>query len=215
MTRKLFINRKALIRSVFCLCIGLLFFLMFFNLRPTFCIGESMLPTFHDWQLLAITKIHNNPFTSVELERGDVVIVRLKQPDKLFPKHLIKRLIAMPGDTLEFRDNQVYVNGVALQEPYLKEPMVFMDAGPFVMAEDSYFVMGDNRNNSGDSRHYGSFTNADIVGRVDTEHQPLLLVIDAFIILNCLLWTSIFTDWDGIFLEDDPSHDTPDTVESV
>lgn len=194
-------NRKVLIRNAICMILSVVSFLsMICFLRPTLCIGDSMLPTFHSFQLLIGTPIHTNPF--VELERGDIVIVRHKKQGDLFSTSLIKRLIAQPGDTLEFRNNQVYLNGILLQEPYLKEPMDMIDAGPFTMGEDCYFVMGDNRNISADSRYYGLFSKADILTTVNTEYQPFLLILFAVVLVNICLWSIFLPDWDGMAIED-------------
>jgi signal peptidase I len=194
-------NDKYLIRNAICVAIGLAFFLgMLCSLRPIICLGDSMLPTFHNLQLLTGTSIQTNPF--VELERGDIVLVRCKKPGKLFSSTLIKRLIAMPGDTLEFRDNHVYLNGVLLQEPYLKEPMIMKDAGPFTMGDDCYFVMGDNRNISADSRCYGLFSKADITTKVNTNPQPLDYVLIAVMLVNFYLWIVFLPKWDSDDKED-------------
>ena len=126
-------------------------------------------------------------------QRGDVVIVRCQE------KHifLIKRLIAQPGDTLEIRSNQVYVNGVQLNEPYLYDNMITEDVAPFTLGEDMYYVLGDNRNVSADSRYYGLFSDADIYAVVDLENQGWLWVLLIALVANVFFWIVYLPDWDG------------------
>ncbi len=83
-------------------------------------------------------------------QRGDIVIFRYPDNEK---ELFIKRLIGMPGDTLQMTDGIVYINGEPLDEPYLAT-IPYGDYGPVLVPEDRYFVMGDNRNNSADSRYW-------------------------------------------------------------
>ena len=82
-------------------------------------------------------------------KRGDIVIFKFPDDEKQL---FIKRLIGMPGDTLEMKDGVIYINGEALEEPYLAA-ITYGDYGPVTVPEGAYFVMGDNRNNSADSRY--------------------------------------------------------------
>jgi signal peptidase I len=85
---------------------------------------------------------------------------------------LIKRVIAIGGETLEIRGNQVYVDGVAVDEPYLR-PGTHMDAfGPVTVPIGEVFVMGDNRNQSEDSRRFGTIPVDDIIGRAFVRVWP-------------------------------------------
>lgn len=78
----------------------------------------------------------------------------------------IKRVIGLPGDKVEGRDGAVHVNDVRLDEPYLKQPeLPIRDFGPFLVPEDSLFVMGDNRRASQDSRFFGAIPIDDVVGK--------------------------------------------------
>ncbi|MCR5268017.1 MAG: signal peptidase I [Lachnospiraceae bacterium] len=89
-------------------------------------------------------------YTKNDPVRGDIVI--FKYPDdetQLF----IKRLIGMPGETLQMIDGVIYINGEKLDEPYLAA-IPYGDYGPVTVPEGAYFVMGDNRNNSADSRYW-------------------------------------------------------------
>lgn len=82
---------------------------------------------------------------------GDIII--FKYPDDP-STNFVKRVIGMPGDTVEIIDGVTYVNGEELEEPYLNETPAKLDFGPYEVPEDSYFVMGDNRNHSNDSRKW-------------------------------------------------------------
>ena len=78
---------------------------------------------------------------------------------------LIKRVIGLPGDTIEIRENQVFVNDVAVAEPYLRSGSRMGDFGPLVVPEGEYFVMGDNRSSSQDSRAIGPVEESRLIGR--------------------------------------------------
>jgi signal peptidase I len=78
---------------------------------------------------------------------------------------LIKRVIGLPGETLEIRNNAMYVDGKPIDEPYLPEGLVMRDEGPWEVPAGHYFVMGDNRNSSNDSRVFGAIAENRIVGR--------------------------------------------------
>lgn len=91
-------------------------------------------------------------------KRGDIII--FKYPDDE-TQNFVKRVIGVPYDTIEIEDGVVYVNNTAIDEPYLKEKMIG-SFGPYILGEDEYFVMGDNRNDSKDSRFwYNTYVNSD------------------------------------------------------
>ena len=111
-----------------------------------------------------------------EPRRGDIVVFKFpNEPERDF----IKRVIGLPGDTLELRDKKVFVNGQALDEPYVHflEPMAVPGSsevtsfdvreryGPVRVADNQYFVMGDNRDNSQDSRYWGFLPRSYVKGR--------------------------------------------------
>ena len=85
----------------------------------------------------------------------------LTSPDTV----LIKRVIALPGETVEIRDNQVYVNGNPIAEPYLPDGTTMRDFDEISIPVNHVFMMGDNRNQSRDSRVFGPIPRNDIVGR--------------------------------------------------
>jgi signal peptidase I len=135
-------------------------------LIQTFVIeGQSMEPNFHNGQYLLIDKLS---YRFKEPTRGDVVI--LIPPDDS-TKDYIKRVIGRPGDTVEIVHNQVKVNGQIIPEPYLNqgEETQVMDSDlqdyKTTLGQDQYFVLGDNRKNSRDSRSIGTIPKGNIVGR--------------------------------------------------
>ena len=138
-----------------------------FLFEPIYVDGQSMCDTLQDREVMLVTKpeyIFGQP------QRGDVVIC--KYPGRT--ENFVKRLMAVPGDTIEVRSNVVYINGVALDEPYLtpsrNDDGFSMD--PMTLTDDQYFVMVDNRDNSHDSRNYygygkpATLTRSQIIGHV-------------------------------------------------
>lgn len=83
-------------------------------------------------------------------ERGDIIIFRYPDDES---QNFVKRVIGLPGDTVVIENGIVYVNGEILEEPYLNEPM-YGSFGPYFVPEGCYFVLGDNRNDSRDSRYW-------------------------------------------------------------
>ena len=109
-------------------------------------------------------------------ERGDVVVFYAPDhPDTLY----VKRVIGLPGDTVEVIDGQTYLNGEALKEDYLPEPMKG-DYGPYHVPEGAYFMMGDNRNHSADAREWvKTYVYKDaIIGKAYFSYWPKLKWID-------------------------------------
>ena len=120
-----------------------------FIFEPVRVDGSSMLDTLHDREVMFVTKydyILGGP------ENGDVVIC--KYPEST--KNYVKRLIGVPGDTIAIVDNAVYINGEAVDEAYLtperNDSPFYSNMKERVLGKDEYFVMGDNRDNSHDSR---------------------------------------------------------------
>ena len=151
-------------------CIMVLLNMFVFNLSTVK--GESMEPTLHESERLFINKI---VYRFTEPDRGEVVV--LKDPSEGLDKKtfLVKRVVGVPGDTVESRGHMLYVNGVLQEEHYTEVPIEDPDFGPVKLEEDQYFVMGDNRHyeKSKDSRKFGSVRKSDIVGRAEFILWPL------------------------------------------
>jgi signal peptidase I len=101
-------------------------------------------------------------------ERGEIIVLKnpnLGQPD------LIKRVIGLPGETIEVRGGQVYIDSQPLTEPYIQQP-AGREQTPITLQAGQYFVMGDNRGNSSDSREFGARPADDIVGRAWIIYWP-------------------------------------------
>ena len=108
-----------------------------------------------------------------EIERGDIVV--FERPATLSSPYddLIKRVIALPGDVVEGRENQVLINGEPLVEPYLDAAVLIRDFGPTEIPVGQVFVMGDNRSNSADSRVFGPIDIDSIEGEAFVRYWPL------------------------------------------
>ncbi|NEP15649.1 MAG: signal peptidase I [Leptolyngbya sp. SIO4C1] len=131
----------------------------------------SMEPTLQINDRLVVEKIsyHFNP-----PERGDIVV--FWPPEALFPAGkrrdaFIKRVIGLPGDTVEVTDGTVFVNNEALDESYIKAPPEYQ-WGPEQVPEDEYLVLGDNRNSSYDSHAWGFVPRDHIIGRAVVRFWP-------------------------------------------
>lgn len=124
--------------------------------------GESMLETLHDGDRLLVT-LYDGKWGWGELNRGDVVICRYPGADHLS----VKRIVGMPGETLELFMGQLFIDGQPMEEEYLTY-VDYAPFGPVTLGEDEYFVMGDNRPSSLDSRsmEVGPLTRGAIEGKV-------------------------------------------------
>ena len=125
--------------------------------------GTSMLPTFHEGNIVLVDKVF---YKHGEPKRDDIVVVDYKDADQN-ETYIIKRVIAVGGDHLEIKDNHVYLNGELLEEDYINGTMINNEDMSIDIPEGKIFVMGDNRNNSLDSRRLGYFDfDEDVVGKV-------------------------------------------------
>lgn len=121
----------------------------------------SMRPTLEPGDQVLVTP-YNRPWGSSEPGRGDVVVFRRMDGS---PGFFVKRVIGVPGDHLEIRGGQVFVDGYALQEPYLLSEIRHGEMPPEIIPSESFFVMGDHREDSVDSRAWGLVPRTSLVGR--------------------------------------------------
>ena len=128
--------------------------------------GESMEPGFEETQRLLVIKA---VYWFGDPQRGDVIIFHSKTNSD---ENLIKRVIGLPGETVEITDGQVYIDNTPLEEPYIAEPPD-SDYPSTQVPEGYYFVMGDNRNHSNDSRSWGVLPGENIIGKVWLCYWPL------------------------------------------
>ncbi len=134
--------------------------------------GNSMIPTFHNGDYIITEKIS---YKLGEPKRGQVIV--LKNP-KEESQDFIKRIVALPGDTIRIQNGAVFINDQAISEKYLPEgtitlPETFLTEGLTIKAgENQYFVLGDNRNHSSDSREWGTITRQEIIGRAFFRYWP-------------------------------------------
>ncbi|WP_433945409.1 signal peptidase I [Paenibacillus sp. SN-8-1] len=134
--------------------------------------GQSMEPTLEESERLFVNKII---YDFRDPKPGDVVVLKDPSigPDK--KEYLVKRIVAAPGDTVEVRGHQLFVNNTALNEPYTDIQIEDADFGPVILKSDEYFVMGDNRHagRSKDSRYFGNVKKKEIIGRAEFVFWPL------------------------------------------
>ena len=136
--------------------------------------GESMMTTLHDGDRVFVNKLS---YRLHDPNRGDVVVLH-EMHTGVAERDLIKRVIALEGETIEMRNCEVRIDGEVLEEPYLDpveigpENLCGGDFGPEVVPEDHVFVMGDNRDGSQDSRAIQAVSEDDIVGRAFVVFWP-------------------------------------------
>lgn len=128
--------------------------------------GSSMEPNFHTGQLLIVNRL---AYRFGTLERGDVIV--FQYPNNTADDY-IKRVIGLPGEKVTISDGKVYVNDVLLDEPYLGPNTILPYGGEWVVPADNYFVMGDNRAHSSDSRSWGMLGKEFVIGKSWISYWP-------------------------------------------
>ncbi|TFJ93554.1 signal peptidase I [Lentibacillus salicampi] len=140
--------------------------------------GESMEPTLHDGNLLMVNKVVYN---LTDVDRFDIIVFHAnKRTD------YVKRVIGLPGDEIVYKNDELFINGDNVQEPFLEPFRKMRDSKPYTedftlegvtgsvtVPEGKLFVMGDNRRESLDSRKIGFVDAATLVGKVDVKYWPV------------------------------------------
>ena len=146
----------------------------YFLIQPFYVKGASMEPNFYEHEYLIINEI---VYRLSEPKRGDIIVFRYpKNPQEYF----IKRVIGLPGETIELKEGAIYIKskeerqGQILREPYLEEGVKTYSLKESVVSldENEYYVLGDNRNLSKDSRTFGPVNKGFVVGRVMLRGWP-------------------------------------------
>lgn len=120
--------------------------------------GPCMQPSLWEGQFLVVNRL---AYRSGEIQRGDIVVFEHPTAPQ---RSLIKRVIGLPGERLEIVSGQVWINGQPIEEPYVREPGLYSQPAIAIPA-DHIFVMGDNRDNSNDSRRWGPVPMRNLVGK--------------------------------------------------
>ena len=162
------LDKKAIIKEYilnFIIIGGLAFLILKFVGHGVYTPSESMVPTLEVNDRLIVS----NVYKPENLKEGDIVTFKC---DEYGDKLLIKRLIGLPGDTIEIKDGVVFRNGTELEEPYVKNNEEY--DGYFEIPEGKYFFLGDNRANSDDSRYWENpyVDRKDIEGKVQIRIYP-------------------------------------------
>lgn len=133
-------------------------------------VGSSMSTTYENKDIVILNKFYYRFF---EVKRFDVISLEYSNT-----KYLIKRVIGIPGDKIEYKDNILYINDIEVEEPFLSESTVTEDFsiskfGYVVIPDDMYLVLGDNRGDSLDSRDIGLIKKSDILGKINLRIWPI------------------------------------------
>lgn len=165
-------KREIISTTLYLFCVVALTFLFIqFVGQRTHVNGDSMNVTLQDGDNLIVDKLS---YRFKDPERFDIIVFPYQYQEKTY---YIKRIIGMPGETVQIKDGMVYIDGEMLQESYGKEVMEYAGVAsePVELGSDEYFVLGDNRNNSSDSRDpsVGNVNRDQIIGKAFIRIWPL------------------------------------------
>ncbi len=135
-----------------------------FIAQPFIVRGDSMVPTFHSGDYLIVDQLS---YRFEEPERGEVIIMRYPKDESVY---FIKRIIGLPGETVELQGERIIIRkpetaAITLEQPYVAKNSFRPEYGTYALGPDEYFVMGDNRDESSDSRVWGPLPRKDVIGK--------------------------------------------------
>lgn len=132
--------------------------------------GPSMEPNFFTGQRVIVSRVN---YMLADPQRGEIIVFESPDRPGIDPP-LIKRVIGLPNEQVEVRDGRVYINGALLDEPYINETECDRNCNvePVTLGSDEYFVMGDNRNHSRDSRSFDAVKHEHIIGEALVRYWP-------------------------------------------
>lgn len=149
------------------LALLMILLLVIFLVQPVRVEGTSMQPQLDDQERLFVSKLSYRVF---QIQRGDVVVFYYPGDTS---KSFIKRVVGLPGERLQIIEGELYIDGKYVAEPYI--PPAYQENssyGPVLVPPDSFFVMGDHRNVSNDSRHWGPVPKNAILGKAVLKYWP-------------------------------------------
>jgi signal peptidase I len=139
----------------------------FFLFQPFYIPSGSMEPTLKPGDRIIVNKLI---YRYSQPERGDIMVFKYpRDPARDF----IKRAVGLPEETVEIKNSKVYINNKEIPQPFLEPGLQFGSFGPVEVPEGSYFMMGDNRNNSEDSRVWGTLPRENMVGKAMFIYWPI------------------------------------------
>lgn len=149
--------------------IAVVLFLFIYVISITQVVGNSMSPTLQSGEILLLNKLK---YRLSDVKRGDIISL-----DYADTKYLIKRVVGLPGEEIYIKDNKLYINNEQYEETYISTNLKYDDfdlktLGYEKIPDGYYFVLGDNRENSMDSREIGLIPKKDIIGKVSIRFWP-------------------------------------------